>query len=255
MAYYQNGFTLTLFARNYTASSVDRLTFLLFDPVSLLSIMALVLCLPTAVRKTFPGKIRLICGAVVIVALAVILVKSLTFSVLNPISPESFQSFNPLFILFLTPVIIGTFAWLNKKKKEPSSPAKIGLGMIVTALAFIIMIFASLGLPAPGNAASFVRVSPYWLISSYFVITLAELFLSPMGISFVSKVAPPRMKGMMMGGWFAGQAVGSYLAGFVGRFYAELQLWQFFLILVFAAIISSVLVLVFLKKLKHAAET
>ena len=185
---------------------------------------------------------------------AIILTKLLTFSFSNPISPESFQSFNPLFILFLTPVIIGIFAWLNKKHKEPSSPGKIGLGMVITALAFSIMIAASIGLPMPGNAASFSRVGPYWLISSYFVITLAELFLSPMGISFVSKVAPPRMKGMMMGGWFAGQAIGSYLAGFVGRFYVQMQLWQFFLILVFAAIISAILILVFLKKLRHATD-
>ncbi|MFZ1082446.1 MAG: hypothetical protein WAO19_11035 [Candidatus Kryptoniota bacterium] len=173
----------------------------------------------------------------------------------NTISPESFQSFNPLFILFLTPIIVGAFAWLNKKNREPSSPGKVGLGMFVTALAFTIMIFGSIGLPAPGSMTAFARVSPYWLISSYFVITLAELFLSPMGISFVSKVAPPRMKGMMMGGWFAGQAIGSYLAGFVGRFYIKLHLWQFFLILVIAAIISWSLDLIFLKKLKHAAET
>jgi POT family proton-dependent oligopeptide transporter len=256
MTYYQNGFTLTLFAKNYTATMVDRLTYLLFNPISLLSIMALILCLSTAVRKTSSKNARLICGAVSFVAAATILFKFFTFPDLSPISPESFQSFNPLFILFLTPIIIGGFAWLNKKKKEPSSPGKIGLGMFVTALAFTIMIFASLGLPSSASASTtaFARVSPYWLISSYFVITLAELFLSPMGISFVSKVAPPRMKGMMMGGWFAGQAVGSYLAGYVGRFYVELELWQFFLILVFAAMISWVLILIFLKKLKHASE-
>lgn len=257
MTYYQNGFTMTLFAKNYTATHVGRFTYLLFDPISLLSIMALILCASTAVRKTSSKNSRLVCGIVSLVAAAAILLKFFTLPDLSPISPESFQSFNPLFILFLTPIIISGFAWLNKKKMEPSSPGKIGLGMFVTALAFTIMIFASLGLPSSTTAAtaSFERVTPYWLISAYFVITLAELFLSPMGISFVQKVAPPRMKGMMMGGWFAGQAVGSYLAGFVGRFYVELELWQFFLLLVFAAIISWVLILIFLKKLKHAAET
>ncbi|HUI31650.1 MAG TPA: peptide MFS transporter [Candidatus Acidoferrales bacterium] len=256
MAYYQNGFTMTLFAKNYTTTTVDRITYLLFDPISLLAIMALILSgfQLSAVSYQSSTKSRTTSTVIMAASAAIILTKLLTFSFSNPISPESFQSFNPLFILFLTPVIIGIFAWLNKKHKEPSSPGKIGLGMVITALAFSIMIAASIGLPMPGNAASFSRVGPYWLISSYFVITLAELFLSPMGISFVSKVAPPRMKGMMMGGWFAGQAIGSYLAGFVGRFYVQMQLWQFFLILVFAAIISAILILVFLKKLRHATD-
>jgi POT family proton-dependent oligopeptide transporter len=74
-----------------------------------------------------------------------------------------------------------------------------------------------------------------------------------MGISFVNKVAPPRMKGVMMGGWFAGQAIGGYLAGFVGRFYVNWQLWQFFLLLVFTSLFSASLILLFLKKLKKAA--
>ncbi|HEY9166533.1 MAG TPA: peptide MFS transporter [Candidatus Kryptonia bacterium] len=254
MAYYQNGFTLTLFAKNYTADKVDRLTYLLFDPVTLVSILGLILCVTLAVRKTESVRSRLIGLCVAVAAAGVIVMKCVTFQPLNPISPESYQSFNPMFIIFLTPMIIGFFGWLNRKRIEPSSPGKIGLGMFITAVSFTIMIFASIGLPAPGAtaASTFTRVNPYWLISSYFVITLAELFLSPMGISFVSKVAPPRMKGMMMGGWFAGQAVGSYLAGYVGRFYVRLQLWQFFLILVFAALISASLVLIFLKKLKHA---
>lgn len=254
MAYYQNGFTLTLFAKNYTATQVGRFTFLLFDPISLLSIMALILCVSGLFSKSVTMRLRIILGGVSAIALGAVCMKYFMFNPLNPISPESYQSFNPLFIIFLTPIIIGGFGWLNRKHKEPTSPGKIGLGMFVTALSFTIMVFASFGLPAPGSTATFSRVDPYWLISSYFVITVAELFLSPMGISFVSKVAPPRMKGMMMGGWFAGQAVGSYLAGFVGRFYVELQLWQFFLILVFASLVSAALIFAFLKKLKHASE-
>ncbi len=256
MTYYQNGYTMTLFAKNYTVTHVDRLTYLLFDPLSLLSILALILCVSTALRKTASVKSRTYCGIISLLSVVILLMKLNFLPASNPISPESFQSFNPLFIIFLTPIIIASFAWLNKKSKEPSSPGKIGLGMFITALSFTIMIFASLGLPAVHAAASsiFDRVTPYWLISSYFVITVAELFLSPMGISFVNKVAPPRMKGAMMGGWFAGQAVGSYLAGFVGRFYARWELWQFFLLLVFASIISASLILIFLKRLKKASE-
>ena len=257
MTYYQNGYTLTLFAKNYTATHVGNLTYLLFDPLSLLSIMALILCLSTTIRKTSSTKSRLTCAAVSLAAISILIFKFNTLPAVNPISPESFQSFNPLFILFLTPILVGIFAWLNKRSKEPSSPAKIGLGMFITALSFTIMIVASMNLPAVKLAAnsSFERVTPYWLISSYFVITVAELFLSPMGLSFVSKVAPPRMKGAMMGGWFAGQAIGSYLAGFVGRFYVKWQLWQFFLLLVFASIISAFLILIFLKKLRRVSAS
>ncbi len=257
MTYYQNGYTMTLFAKNYTVKTVSGFTYLLFDPLSLLSILALILFLPFIFKSKESIKSRIISGLVTLAAVIVLFVVLNFLPLQNDISPESFQSFNPLFILFLTPIIIAFFAWLNKKSKEPSSPGKIGLGMFITALAFTIMLFASLGLPSAANAAtsSFSRVSPYWLISSYFVITVAELFLSPMGISFVYKVAPPRMKGSMMGGWFAGQAVGSYLAGFIGRFYVSWELWQFFFLLIMTSIISAFLIRLFLKKLKAASAS
>ena len=84
---------------------------------------------------------------------------------------------------------------------------KIGLGMLVAAMAFVVLLVASWSLPAAEEQAKAVAagtatlVSPNWLISTYFVLTIAELLLSPIGISFVSKVAPPQYKGMMMGGW------------------------------------------------------
>jgi len=258
MTYYQNGFTMTLFAKNYTVTLVDRITYLLFDPLSLISILAIILFVASALNKKASLKLRTISGIISGAAIIILLIKVNLFSDRNSISPESFQSFNPLFILFLTPIIVAFFGWLNKRSKEPSSPAKIGMGMFITALAFTVMIFASIGLPSAHSGAaagSYERVTPYWLISSYFVITVAELFLSPMGISFVNKVAPPRMKGAMMGGWFAGQAVGSYLAGFVGRFYVTMELWQFFLILVIASLCSGSLVWMFLKKLNLASES
>jgi len=257
MTYYQNGYTLTLFAKNYTSTKVGKFTYLLFDPFSLLSILALIIFLSTSLRKTTSLRLRILGGVISFIAIIVILLKLYFLPSQNSISPESFQSFNPMFILFLTPIIVASFAWLNRKSKEPSSPGKIGLGMLITALSFIIMIFASIGLPMVHTATTiiFERVTPYWLISSYFVITVAELFLSPMGISFVNKVSPPRMKGAMMGGWFAGQAIGSYLAGFIGRFYVSWQLWQFFMLLVFTSLFSASLVFLFLKKLKLAANT
>ncbi len=257
MAYYQNGYTLTLFAKNYTTASVNTLTYLLFDPISLLAILALVLCLSNALKKTSSIKSRTYNGIISFIAIVVLIIKLDTLPTHNAISPESFQSFNPLFIIFLTPIVIAIFAWLNKKHKEPSSPGKIGLGISILAIAFVVMIFASMRLPnvQEFSTTTFTKVTPYWLISFYFVMTVAELFLSPIGLSFVSKVAPSHMKGIMMGGWFAGQAIGSYLSGFVGRFYVNWQLWQFFLLLVVTLMISSLLVRIFLKKLKSVSTS
>ncbi len=256
MVYYQNGFTLTLFAQNYTQDYVDNITFLLFDPVSLFSLIAIILGLVGLLNKKSNIKIRVTSLAVILIAIVIIIFKVNTLSNSNHISPESFQVFNPMFIVFLTPLIVGFFAWLNKKSKEPSTPGKIGLAMVVTALANLIMIVAAFSLPKVGSSisGSFSKVTPYWLISSYFVMTIAELFLSPMGLSFVSKVAPPKMKGLMMGGWFVATAAGSYLSGFVGRFYENWQLWQFFLLLLVCSLISAGLVLLFLKKLKVVSE-
>jgi proton-dependent oligopeptide transporter, POT family len=255
MAYYQNGYTLTLFAKVYTVSLVDRFTFLLFDPVSLLSILALVLSVSTTARKTSTTRSRAAGGAVAIAAVIIMIFKFNHFSDANPISPESFQVFNPLFIIFLTPIMIGMFGYFRKRSKEPSSPGKMAIGMNLEALSFVVMIIASAGLPALAAAAdhTFSPVSPYWLISSYFIITVSELFLSPIGLSFVSKVAPPKLKGAMMGGWFAAQAIGSYLSGFVGRFYARWELWQFFLLLVVASLFSGLIVRLSLKRLKRVS--
>ncbi len=164
--------------------------------------------------------------------------------------PELYQVFNPMFILILTPFVVGFFGWLNKKGKEPSTPAKIGIGMLLTGIAFMIMVAASLA----GGDLDNNSVSPMWLVSTYFVVTLGELCLSPMGLSFVSKVAPPRMRGLMMGGWFFATAVGNYLAGFIGKYYHVWKHSKFFLILSVLAFVSFLLVMLSLKKLNHATR-
>jgi Dipeptide/tripeptide permease len=184
------------------------------------------------------------------------IVKLISFNDVNQISPESFQVFNPLFIIFLTPILVNFFTYLGRKSREPSSPVKMAVGLNLEALSFVIMIAAAFHLQAIGGKDTVHSgVSPYWLISSYFVITLAELFLSPIGLSFVSKVAPGRMKGAMMGAWFAAQATGSYLSGFVGRFYGQWQQWQFFLLLVFTSLLSGLVVITSLKRLKKVSAT
>jgi POT family proton-dependent oligopeptide transporter len=111
----------------------------------------------------------------------------------------------------------------------------------------IVMVFASL---AGGNGDRNI-ISPSWLIGTYFIVTLAEILISPMGQSFVSKVAPPRIAGLMMGGWFAATAAGSYGSGMLGKFYSRLPHHQFFLFLAVLMAMAAVLIAAFLKKLRR----
>ncbi len=255
MAFHQNGAALSLFARDFTHSAVSNITYIFFDVVSLHALIAFLLGAAAVINKRTSLKTKSIGGIFAAAGLAVLIYKMTSLPSLNTIAPEQFQSFNPMFIVLLTPLVVGSYSYLNKRGKEPSSPAKIGIGMLLTGTAFVIMIIAAQGLPGVyslAGAKSSVTVSPYWLISTYFMLTVAELNLSPMGLSFVSKVAPPQMKGLMMGGWFGATAVGNYLSGFIGRFYQNWELWQFFLLLVITSIIAALLVVIFLKKLKHA---
>lgn len=167
--------------------------------------------------------------------------------VLSWLRPETYQFFNPFFIIVLTPILLSIFVRLNAKGKEPQTPIKILIGMLVMGCAMAIMIPASL---LGGNSDS-NNMTPMWLISTYFVVTLAEIMISPMGQSFVSKVAPPKIQGLMMGGWFAATALGSYGSGFMGKFYSNFQHHEYFIILTGLLAFSVVLVLASLKKLKR----
>lgn len=243
MAFFQNGFTLTLFARDFTQQYVGRFTFVLFDTIGLLSAICFLLGAYLAFRKTTETKYRIAGAIVSVIALAITIIKLNSFSDTNRINPESFQIFNPMFIVFFTPVIVGFFGYLNKKGKEPSSATKIALGMLAAACAFGIMTIAAFKY---GNGGA----SPYWLISTYFGITVAELFLSPIGLSLVSKVAPSKIKGLMMGGWFAATAIGVYLSGFMGRFYDKQEPWRFFVVIVGINLLLSFITFLLIKKLK-----
>lgn len=124
------------------------------------------------------------------------------------ISTELFQSINPFFVVLLTPLVVGFFAWTRRKGIEPSTPGKIFWGLIITALSTTVMIAAvSVGM----NGAE--KVSAWWLIGTYGVITVGELCLSPMGLSLVSKLAPPRLTALMMGGWMLSTSIGNKLSG------------------------------------------
>jgi len=180
----------------------------------------------------------------------------------NPFTPQKFQHFNPFFIVVLTPVIVGLFSWLRARGREPSAPKKIGIGMVITAIGFMILVVGCLGLSgmSPGEigevrAPAESLISPYWLMGTYFTLTIAELFLSPMGISFVSKVAPPKYKGLMQGGWFAATGVGNYAVGLMGLLWAEVALWMFWAILVACCVLSALFIFSVMKKLEQAASS
>lgn len=259
MAFHQNGFTLTIFARDYTVETVSRGTAIWFNLSSFLSIIGVVIGLILLFGKKNSIKLKSIGGIIAIICafLAYYVIRGFQDTG-NPISPEIFQQFNPIFIVFMTPIIVGYFTWQNKHGKEPSSPRKIGIGMVITAVGFSIMILASHGLSSPhdlqGGVSDTLR-SPYWLIGTYFTLTIAELFLSPIGISFVSKVAPPQFKGLAQGGWLGATALGNLGAGLIGPFWDKWELWQFFALLVGLCLLSAVFIFSIIKKLENATNS
>ncbi len=260
MAFHQNGLTLTWFARDYTADTVSPITKIFFDLPAFLSVIGLIIGLVFLVRKSSVQKTKFTGLAVMIASAIVLWWRYGTFGDTNPISPELFQSFNPIFVVFLTPVIVGFFAWLNKRGKEPSSPKKIGIGMLLLGAGWIIMILASLGLISPkalagtGGVSPFL-VTPYWLIGMYFTLTVSELFISPMGLAFVAKVSPPKFRGMMQGGWLAATAVGNMLSGQVAKPYAALELWQTYTLLVITSLMSAAFMFLIMKKLERVTAS
>jgi len=166
--------------------------------------------------------------------------------VLSWLRPETYQFFNPFFILVLTPLLLSFFDRLRQVKKEPTTPRKMFLGMQIMGIAMIVMVVASL---MGGNKDQNI-MSPLWLITTYFFVTLAEIMISPIGQSFVSKVSPPRYQGIMMGGWFVAIALGSYGSGLLGKFYSDFAHHEYFLILTGLLLVAAVLVFLFLKKLE-----
>jgi POT family proton-dependent oligopeptide transporter len=128
---------------------------------------------------------------------------------------------------------------------EPSTPAKIGLGMLLTSAAFLILTVGGL---AGGDTG---RVSPWWIIGAYGVISLGELMLSPMGLSLVSKVAPPRMRGLMMGGWFVATAIGNKLT-MIGLLWDKWSHSSFWLLLAGLSLFMAIVLFALLKPLKRA---
>ncbi len=215
MAFHQNGLTLTWFADEFTARSASGLTGMMFNVVNLALCIVMVFCL-FSLFQSKSGKVRAISG-IIILAIVAYLIYQYTQAGTISLEAPIFQEFNPCFVVGLTPVSVALFGWLAKKGKEPKAPVKIGLGMLVAALAYLILMLFSFHLPASDHPNHVADETPNLLISIYFIMTCAELLLSPIGISFVSKVAPPKYRGMMMGGWFVSTALGNKLVSIPGH--------------------------------------
>lgn len=125
-----------------------------------------------------------------------------------------FQSVNPFWVIAFTPLVLAFFAFLRRKGREPSTPTKIAFGLLISGLSCIVMVGA---VYAAENGAA--KSSAWWFISSYAVITIGELCLSPMGLSLVSKLSPPRLTALMMGGWFLATSIGNKLSGVLSSFW------------------------------------
>ncbi len=176
------------------------------------------------------------------------------------VGAELFQSINPFFVVFLTPVILAVFGALRARGKEPSTPKKIAIGMGIAACGFILMTLGSMGLPskadivATGGLDASLKVTPFLLIGTYFILTVAELFISPLGISFVSKVAPPKYQGMMQGLWLCATGCANFLL-FVGAIaYEHLSLVATWSIFVTACVLSMGIMIFMLKWLERVAK-
>lgn len=268
MSFHQNGLTLTFFARDYTVKTVPPFTYMFFTIENILSVVAIIAGLVILLGKKRTVNTRLIGAALLVVGSYAAWKFFYRADAENPIAPEVFQSFNPLFIVSLTFLVMGFFAWLKKRGMEPSTPKKIGIGMIIAALGFLVILIASLNLVSPHElriidetgaikynpVPDSSRVMPYWLMSSYLILTIAELFLSPMGLSFVSKVAPVRFQGIMQGGWLLATAVGNKLLFIGSSFWGKLDLWQLWLIFIVCSLVAAAFIFSIIRFLERVSK-
>ncbi len=155
-----------------------------------------------------------------------------------------YQSFNPLMIVIFAPFLTRFWAWQNSRGKEPNSIVKMGLGCIIAGLSFIVMIVAS-RLLGPTEKGSLM-----WLTVATLILTIGEIYLSPIGLSFVTKVAPARMVSMMMGVWLMSSFFGNYASGLIGTYYERMGKDQFFFLLTLLGVGTGIVFLVLSPPLK-----
>ncbi len=250
MAFHQNGSALTFFAKKYTNLTVTggmRIGFNIFS----LALIAISVYTAFGAVGAKTQKNKGILWAVTLLLWASAYALFITMDDPTMAQPSDFQQFNPFFVVALTPFSMAFFGALASKGHEVSAPARIAWGMLVAAAGFGVITLASTGLISPMDLGDKTQsiLSPGWLISTYFTLTLAELLLSPMGISFVSRVAPPKYKGMMMGGWFVATAIGNYLSRIPSALWNKIPLMYNWGILIALCLISAIVMFALLKKL------
>ncbi|MCI6671082.1 MAG: peptide MFS transporter [Prevotella sp.] len=259
MAFHQNGLSLTYFANEFTQKSAEGVQSMAFDVINLFLIIIAVYALFALVQsKSAKGKG--IAGLLIVAVAVTLYWKYTRVSGSIALSAPIFQQFNPFYVVALTPVSMAIFGWLAKIGKEPSAPRKIAYGMLIAAVAFLVMMYASQGLLTPNEQAAVVEagkegtlVSANWLIGVYLILTFGELLLSPMGISFVSKVAPPKYKGMMMGGWFVATALGNFLVMVGGLLWGDIPLWIVWGVFLVLCLLSALFMFTMMKRLEKVS--
>ena len=241
-AFEQAGSSLNLFAQESTDRTIDagligaglEGIFRLLARVFGVGLLAWIVW--AFVRKLGANKRTLVPALILLAGLIV-------FACLTFLAPRDvfeapaawFQSFNALFIFTIAPIVAAIWTWLGLRGKDPSIPSKFGVGLILLGLGFVVMIGA--GIAAAGG----VEVSPRWLILTYFLHTLGELTLSPVGLSAMTKLAPARVSSLVMGVWFLGASVGNLIAGYIASFYEKMELPSFMGLVAAIAIVAGVL--------------
>ncbi len=258
MAFHQNGLSLTYFADEFTAQSASGISGMAFNVWNLVAVIFIVYA-GFSLFQSKSGKARGISALIILLAIAFLCFSYAIQENVVKISAPIFQQFNPFYVVALTPVSLAVFGYLSAKGKEPSAPRKIAYGMLVAGLAFCLMAYFSFGLPLPQTemgadgkpvALHVADVSPNLLIGVYLVLTFAELLLSPMGISFVSKVAPPKYKGLCMGGWFVSTAIGNKLVSVSAYLWGGLPLWAVWSVFIVLCLLSAAFMFSIMKRLE-----
>ena len=181
----------------------------------------------------------------------------------SAVAPEIWQAINPFFVIVLTPVIMALFAALARRGKEISTPKKIAIGMFIASLAFIFLAVFSLieGYPSADAykalpiAEQMAHKAHWWvLIAVYFFLTVAELFISPLGLSFVSKVAPKHLLGLCQGLWLGATALGNLLLWIGPLMYNAWPIWQCWTVFAVVCVISMGVMLSMVKWLERVTQ-
>jgi len=177
------------------------------------------------------------------------------------IGAEIFAAVNPIFVVFLTPVIVWFFGFLEKKGINLSTPKKIAFGMGIAALAYVFLMVYSFAVPTKAELAGMtpealeaIKLTPWIMVGLYFILTVAELFISPLGIAFVAKVAPPHMQGIMQGAWLAATALGNSILFIGGILYTNSPMWLTWFVFVAACALSMFVMLAMVKWLERVAS-